>query len=81
MPLHSTLVAPNPLLEPLASAICALIGIGRDPMGFEAHALPQVDRAVGPELAVLLLDPHMPRRLAPHELLDRVHYAFLNVTA
>ena len=81
MPLQPPLVAPNPLLEPLAGEIGALIGIGRDAMGFEAHALPQMDRAVGPKLPVLLLDAHMPRRLAPDELLDRVHDALLDVTA
>ena len=50
-------------------------------MGFETHALPQMDGAVGPKLPVLLLDAHMPRSLAPDELLDSVHHALLDVTA
>src|SRR3990170_936519 len=81
MPLQPPLVAAHPLLEPFAGEIGALIGVRRHAMGLETHALPQMDGAVGPKLPVLLLDAHMPRRLAPDELLDSVHHALLDVTA
>ena len=60
MPLQPSFVAPDPLLEPLTRAIGALIGVGRRAMRLETHALPQMNRAVGPKLAALLLDAHMP---------------------
>src|SRR3990170_2203363 len=81
MPLQPPLVAAHPLLEPFAGEIGGLIGVRRHAMGLEAHALPQMDGAVGPKLPVLLLDAHMPRSLAPDELLDSVHHALLDVTA
>src|SRR6185312_4499205 len=50
-------------------------------MSFQTHDLPQMDSAVGPKLPVLLLDAHVPRRLATDELLDGMHHALLDVTA
>ena len=50
-------------------------------MGLETHALPQMDRAIGPKIPVLLLDAHMAGGLAPDELLNGVHNTFLDVTA
>src|SRR5262245_46934603 len=81
VPLEPLLVAANSLLEPLASTIGALIGIGRGAMRFQTHALPQMDGAVGSKLAALLLDAHMPRRFAPDELRDGMGDALLDVTA
>jgi hypothetical protein len=69
MSLQSPFVALHAVLEPLAGEIRALIDVGRHALGLEAHALPQMDAAVGFERPVLLLDAHMPRRFAPDELL------------
>src|SRR5688572_22304667 len=81
MPLQPPRVAPHALLEPLASEVGALIGVGRHTMGFEAHALPQMDRAVGAKLPVFLLDAHMPGRRPPDILLHRVQNALLDISA
>jgi hypothetical protein len=81
MPSEPRLVAADPFLETLAGAISALISVRRDAMGLETHALPQMDRAIGPKVPVLLLDAHMPFGFAPDELLDGVHNTLLDVSA
>jgi hypothetical protein len=81
MPSEPRLVAADPFLETFAGAIGALIGVRRDAMGLETHALPQMDRAIGPKVPELLLDAHMPFGLAPDELLDGVHNTLLDVSA
>ena len=81
MPLDPSLVAPNPLLQPLAGQISALIGIGSHAMGLKTHALPQMDRAVGTKLAVLFLHAHMPGRNSSDIFLDGLRNALLDISA
>jgi hypothetical protein len=76
-----SLVTPNPLLQPLASQISALIGIGRNAMGFKTHALPQMDRAVGAKLSVFLLYAHVSGRRPPDIFLDGLRNALLDISA
>ena len=78
---HPSLVAPHPLVQPLASLIGTLIRVRGDTMRLEAHALPQMDGAVGAKLAVLLLDAHMAGRRASNIALDSLGDAILHITA
>jgi hypothetical protein len=50
-------------------------------MGFEAHALPQMDRAVGAKLPVFLLYAYMPGRRPPDIFVDRMMNALLDISA
>ena len=81
MPFDPAFVAPNPLLQPLAGEISALIGIGSHAMRLKTHPLPQMNGAVGTKLSALLLNAHMSGRCPSDKLLDGLLDALPDITA